>query len=162
REISVREVKIAGKPTRLISVKETPEDDNKPQAKEQNGRRPAVTNAVLLLSAIDANTVLVSVLSKADQAEALVRRYANPPARSLAINALLGQTAALLPKQPQVAVYLSFPISAAAFGLGAAALADSPSVGFALSTFRPGVEAQFVIPYGTIEKVFEAARHREE
>jgi hypothetical protein len=39
---------------------------------------------------------------------------------------------------------------------------ESPPLGFALSTFPGGVEAQFVIPYGALQAVFEGIRSADE
>jgi hypothetical protein len=38
---------------------------------------------------------------------------------------------------------------------------DVPPLGFALATFRQGVEAQFVIPFQTLEAVTQAMRKAE-
>ena len=70
-----------------------------------------------------------------------------------AIPALQKMTA-LLPAKPQLAVYLNMPAIGRLAGVPVNA-PECPPVGFALHALPAGIEAQFVIPFETIETVFK-------
>jgi hypothetical protein len=155
----VEQARVAGKPSRLITA----------AGEEKDGPRDKKEDAVadlqaLLLTELDAKTVLACLLPGADAAEATVTKFASRPAKSLGGNAALKKTAALLPERPQVALY--FDAGSAAllgfFGVSPAGGSDVPPLGFTLAAFQQGIEAQFVIPYETLQAVVEGARKREE
>jgi hypothetical protein len=132
-ELQFRQEQIAGKSAHLIVLR---------------------NQSALLLTPIDPQTVLACALSSADRAEQAVKQLAGTPAQALGTNALLHKTSALLPAQRQALAYLSIqPLWLLAFS--PAGIREGPPLGFALSTFPAGVEAQFVIPFGTLEAVFE-------
>jgi hypothetical protein len=149
---------IAGKPSRLISV--VNEQENKApekDAKSSNAPYPGV----ILLTELDSKTVLACVLPSADAAEAIVKKFA-APAKSLATNAPLKMTSALLPQRPQVTAYVDLGSFALLGFMSAFGTPEVPPLGFALATFPQGIEAQFVVPYDMLKAVADAVRKNQE
>jgi hypothetical protein len=136
--------KVADRPSWVIRYVEKKADpkDGKPPAAEARG--------VLVLTELDARTVLAAALPNADQAEVFVKKVAAGD-RPLTKNSGLQKTAALLPDKVQLAAYLNVA------GLGLIPVkGECPPIGFALHTLPAGIEAQFVIPFETIQALFKA------
>jgi hypothetical protein len=158
-KLKFQEKEIAGKPAWLITVTKK----SQPKERDSNKQRSAEENHhVVLLTTLNPKTVLVASLEMASEAESAVKKFAKPPKRSLANNPGLKKTTALLPEERQVAVFLNvrplLGMAGAFLGYADLHLTDCPPLAFALSTFSPGVEAQFVVPIGALQAVFEAAR----
>jgi hypothetical protein len=154
--VQVPQRQVDGKPTWLIPFGEGKkgQKDGKPGQATQ-GTSPEGPR-VAFLTHLDTQTVLACV-ADTDQVESVVRRFAKPPGRSLGANAPLQKTAALLPGKLQVAVYLDIQ-TLGLLGITNPGAPECPPLGFALGAFPGGVEAQFVIPYGALQAVFEAAK----
>jgi hypothetical protein len=149
-------VKLAGKPSRLIRAQSKTEP--KSDTKESRARTLAV-----LLTEMDSKTVLVAVLKDAAQAEATVKKIVDASARPLARNQELQKTVALLPGKLQLAAYFNIDRWLIGFA-GLEGTAECPPLGFALRTVPAAIEAQFVIPFESIQavsKTWNAQRKRE-
>jgi hypothetical protein len=146
-EVTFEQKKVADRPSWVIRhvEKKEPKDGKQPD----NG-------GVLVLTELDAKTVLVAALSDANQAEAFVKKMAGGADRPLAKNPGLQKTAALLPDKAQLAAYLNVTGLGFLFGFHRLGEVECPPVGFALRTLPAGIEAQFVIPFETIQAVFKA------
>ncbi len=151
-EIEVNQKQIAGKPAKLIQFP--------PHKSAQNNDAsdgPFGVGAFLLVQ-MDSRTVLACVAFKQDELETVVRKLLKPPADPLSKNESLQKTAALLPKKLQVVVYL--PLDAFGELLGLPKLSNGtrkvPPLAFAIHAMSNAVEAEFLIPFGTLEAVFEA------
>src|SRR5262249_52304006 len=101
-------------------------------------------------------------LSDAGQAAATVQKLSRAPGKSLSSNAGLKTTTALLPPQSQAVLYLNVQALGLVGLFRLAEAAESPPLGFALSTIPGGVETQFVIPFGTLQAVFESIKSEPE
>jgi hypothetical protein len=157
-EMQVEPKEIAGRSPHLITFKETGadhENDNKKDLSSQNNW------PLLLLCEVDARTVLICSFDEVGQADTFVRSFANRPEKSLGSSAALTKTAALLPERRQVELFVNIGPALLLFGLfGPASTGDleAPPLGFALSTFRDGVEAGFVVPFETLQALFESVK----
>jgi hypothetical protein len=158
-EIEFREQSIAGKPSQVITVRDAKGGPKEGERTKEGagGEKPFV----LLLSEMDARTVLICSLASADQAEAAVKRFSRQPGQALGSDKALKATTVLLPPRRQVAAYLNIQ-TLGLLGVTSPGQAESPPLGFALSTFPGGVEAQFVIPFGALQAVFEGIRSADE
>jgi len=107
------------------------------------------TEETLLLSEIDPGTVLAAHMAKADQAESMVKMFSQAPKTALSANPGLKDTAALLPKELQVSVYINMSAVMNA-------KRETPPLAFALRTLPAGAEAQFVVPFGALQAMFDA------
>jgi hypothetical protein len=107
---------------------------------------------VVVLTELDKQTVLVSAPEKADP-EGVVKRFAEVPKQPLAKNAGIQKAAATLPEKLQLAVYLNVQPIVTFFGL---TLDDPAPVAFALRGLPAGLEAQFVVPFETLQAVVRA------
>src|SRR5262249_19859495 len=111
-ELQFQRRQVAGKPSRLITVR----DDRAGQPDKEQAKGDAWEEPwVLLVSELDAQTVLACLLPKAEQAEAAVKRFGKQPAQALGSDGPLQKTALLLPPRRQVEAYLNSQIL---FGLG--------------------------------------------
>lgn len=150
-EVNYQEKEIAGKPSRLITVRNGEQGTGKD--------RPQV----YLLSALDGQTVLGCMLADREKAEWTVKKYSRPEDRSLATNASLLKTRKLLPDKLQVELLLDLQ----AFGI----LGQSESakkqvsqvapLGFAMRALPATLEAQFVIPFDALKAVVDASKAKE-
>jgi hypothetical protein len=157
-ELEFRQQSVAGKPSQLITVRDAKGGRKEGErTKETAEEKPLV----LLLSELDARTVLVCSLASADQAESAVKRFARQPGQALSSDKALQTTTMLMPPRHQVAAYLNIQ-TLGLLGVSTPSKTESPPLGFALSTFPGGVEAQFVIPYGALQAVFEGIRSADE
>jgi hypothetical protein len=142
-------LRVADKPSVLITITE-----NKKAAKsdKESGSRAA---DILIMTAIDPQTLLVGTLKNADQAERFVKEHLTKPARSLDANGELKKTFALLSKQAQLAAFINLkPIFE---GEG---LRDCLPLGFSLSMLPGSMEAQFVLPFETLQALVAAENAR--
>jgi hypothetical protein len=149
-EVTFEQVKLAGRPSwliRYVQKKKEPKD-GKPGSPEWRG--------VLVLTELNAQTVFAAVLRDADRAEAFVKKVGDGSTQPLAKNPGLQKTAALLPEKVNLAAYLNIQPLASLFGFMNTAEAECPPVAFALSVFPAGIEAQFVIPFDTLQAVAKA------
>jgi hypothetical protein len=159
-DLTFREGRIAGKPSRLILFTEG-EGDSKAGGSDQGPKTSPHQDGrhLLFFAQMDAQTVLAGLVRGDDQAEALVRTLAERPGRPLGTNPHLRKTAALLPEHLQVAAYLDLRAYGRSAGVPPAAdLPACPPLGFALQALPAGIEAQFVIPFGTLDAVFRASK----
>ena len=153
-EVNYQEKEIAGKPSRLITVRD---------GKSGNGKEGKDQPQVFLLTALDGQTILGCMLSSPEKAEATVTKYVKQADRSLADNAALEKTRKLLPDKLQVEVLLDLQ----AFGI----LGQSESakkqvsqvapLGFAMRALPATLEAQFVIPFDALKAVVDASKAKE-
>jgi N-acetylglutamate synthase-like GNAT family acetyltransferase len=154
-EIQYQEKEIAGKPSRLITVRsDEPGKDQKGKAGPQ----------AYLLSALDGQTVLACMLPKTAQAEQAVVKFTKQADRSLGTNATLQKTRRLLPDALQVEVFLDLQ----AFGILGRSVSQETAVsrvaplGFAMRTLPAGLESQFVIPFDALKSVVDASKAKQE
>ena len=145
-EVKTEQKRIADKQSWLITVR-TPNAEKKGDSKETTG----YTEQTILLTEIDAQTVLGAVLAHGAGAESLVKSYSQKQAQPLSANRGVMSTAALLPKDLQVAVYVNM----------AAVMTskkDTPPLAFAMRTLPAGAEAQFLVPFEALQAMFDASR----
>jgi hypothetical protein len=153
-EVTFQQKELAGRPSWLIrwAGKGEPKD-GKPSSPE----KPA--ELVLVLTELNAQTVFASVLWDADRAEAVVKKLAAGSGQPLTKNPGLQKSAALLPEKLQLAVHVNVqPLGR----LAGFTVTDCPPVGFALHALPAGIEAQFVLPFETLQAVFKAVNAKKE
>jgi hypothetical protein len=146
-EVTFEEKSLAGRPSWVIRhvEKNEPKDGKTP---------PFQWPPALVLSELDAQTVLLSTPENADRAEAIVKKFAEVPKRPLTKNAELQKTAATLPDKLQLAVYVNVRPVVTLFGFSD--VADCPPVAFAVRALPASLEAQFVVPVETLQAVVKA------
>jgi len=150
-EVNYQEKEIAGKPSRLITVR---------SGEQGNGKdRPQI----FLLTALDAQTVLGCLLPDRKKAETTVTKFSKQVDRSLAANASLQKTRKLLPDKLQVELLLDLQ----AFGILGQSESDKTQVshvaplGFAMRALPAALEAQFVVPFDALKAVVDASKAKE-
>jgi len=145
-DIKHEEIKIGDRPAHLITFTD---------------KRDAGTgdHQLVLLTAIDKQTVLLSGLPDRSQAETVVNRYLKESDRSLGTNAIMRETRALLPEQVQAAAFLNLEGTGLLHMLGGSERGHKmPPLGFSLRTFPSGLETQTVLPFDTLRALVDAAR----
>ena len=75
--------------------------------------------------------------------------FSQKSAERLSANRGVKHTTSLLPKQPQVVVYISMATVIKVKN-------DTPPLAFALRTLPAGVEAQFVVPFDSLQAMFDS------
>ncbi|MBO0700892.1 MAG: hypothetical protein J2P46_21030, partial [Zavarzinella sp.] len=150
-EVKFEQKTLAGRPSWVIGY--VPKSEPKDGIALAGGIAPATDRAgVVVLTELDRQTVLVSTPEKADP-EVVVKRFADIPKQPLAKNAALQKAAATLPEKLQLAAYLNVQLIVPFFGL---ALDEPAPVAFALRALPAGLEAQFVVPFETLQAVVKA------
>jgi hypothetical protein len=153
-EIEVGQKQIAGKPAKLIQFPQQKKAQN-----SDDSDSPFGVGSFLLVQ-MDLRTVLACAAIKPDELEQVVRKLAKAPADPLSKNQSLQKTTALLPRKLQVAVYL--PLDAFGELLGLPKLSNGtrkvPPVALAVHAISNAVEAEFLIPFGTLKAVSEAEK----
>src|ERR1019366_4155927 len=104
---------------------------------------------------MDPQTLLIGTLKKADQAESFVKEHLTKPAKSLEANGELKKTFTLLPKQTQLAAFLNLKPLFQGEGLR-----DCPPLGFSLGMLPGSMEAEFVLPFETLQTLVAAENAR--
>ena len=128
-EVKNEQKRIADKPSCLITIR-TPNGERKGGSKEKID----YSEQTLLLTEIDSRTVMGADLSNGAHAETLVKMFSQKPAEGLSANRGVKHTTSLLPKQPQVVVYISMATVMKVKN-------DTPPLAFALHTLPAGVES---------------------
>jgi hypothetical protein len=147
-EVNYQEKEIAGKPSRLITVRRGEQGSGKD--------RPQV----FLLTALDGQTVLGCLLPDREKAEATVTKFSKQGDRSLAANASLQKTRKLLPDKLQVELLLDLQT----FGIlgqsdsGKTQVSHVAPLGFAMRALPAALEAQFVVPFDALKAVVDASK----
>ena len=141
---------LAAKQSVVITITEKKKDA---KSDKELDSRPA---NILSMTVLDAQTVLVGTLKKADQAEKFVKDNSTKPAKSLEGNTELKKTFALLPKQTQLAAFINLKN----IFEGEILRVDCPPLGFGLSMLPGSIEAQFVLPFETLQALVAAENAR--
>ena len=124
-------------------------------AKNKEGKESDPRHDIMIMAILDPQTVLVGSLKKADQAEAFVKQNLTKPARSLEANGELKKTFTLLPKQTHLAAFINLKTILEGEGMK-----DCPPLGFSLSMLPGSIEAQFVVPFETLQALVAAENAR--
>jgi hypothetical protein len=140
-EVHVEEMRLGDKMAHLVRLK----DENAKSA--PHGR--------MLLTALDTQTLLVGFLPDDTDTHEFVKRFAGQRGQTLASNEHLRKTMALLPERQQVALYLNMQ-ALTLLGFTPFRLAECPPLALAFGALPDGIEAQFVIPFDTLQAVFQA------
>jgi hypothetical protein len=149
-EVNYQEKEIAGKPSRLITVRSGEQGSGKD--------RPQV----FLLTALDGQTVLGCLLPDRAKAEATVTKFSKQGDRSLAANASLQKTRKLLPDKLQVELLLdlqTFDILGQSES-GKTQVSHIAPLGFAMRALPAALEAQFVVPFDALKAVVDASKSK--
>jgi hypothetical protein len=144
-------MRVADKQSVLITITE-----KKKAAKSDTEPDPRPAD-ILIMTVLDSQTLLVGTLKKADQAEKFVKEYSTKPAKSLEANEELKKTFTLLPKQTQLAAFINLKTI---FGGETPGLKDCPPLGFSVSMLPGSIEAQFVLPFETLQALVAAENAR--
>jgi hypothetical protein len=149
-DVKIEPLRVADKQSVLITITE-----KKKAAKSDKEPEPRPAD-ILIMTVLDPQTLLVGTLKKADQAESFVKANLAKPAKSLESNGELKKTFGLLPKQTQLAAFINLKN----LFEGEILRVDCPPLGFGLSMLPDSVEAQFVLPFETLQALVDADNAR--
>ena len=145
-DVKIEPMRVADKQSVLITITEKKKDAKEPAPRPDD---------MVIMTILDTQTVLVGTLKKADQAETFVKANLTKPAKSLEANGELKKTFTLLPKQTQLAAFINLKTI-----LEGESLKDCPPLGFSLSMLPGSIEAQFVLPFETLQALVAAENAR--
>jgi hypothetical protein len=148
-DVKIEPMRVADKQSVLITITEKKKDA---KSDKEPAPRPA---DILIMTVLDPQTLLVGTLKKADQAESFVKANLTKPAKSLEGNSELKKAFALLPKQTQLAAFIN--LNTILYGEG---MKDCPPLGFGLGMLPGSIEAQFVLPFETLQALVAAENAR--
>jgi hypothetical protein len=148
-DVKIEPMRVADKESVLITSTE-----KKKAAKPDKEPDPRPAD-ILIMTILDPQTLLVGTLKKADQAESFVKANLTKPAKSLEGNGELKKAFALLPKQTQLAAFINLKNLLEGEGLK-----DCPPLGFSVSMLPGSIEAQFVLPFETLQALVAAENAR--
>lgn len=148
-DVKIEPMRVADKQSVLITITERTKNA---KSDKEPAPRPA---DILIMTVLDPQTLLVGTLKKADQAESFVKANLTKPAKSLEANDELKKTFTLLPKQTQLAAFIN--LNTLFFG---ESLKDCSPLGFGLSMLPGSIEAQFVLPFETLQALVAAENAR--
>jgi hypothetical protein len=150
-DVKFEPMRVADKQSVLITITERKKDA---KSDKEPAPRPA---DILIMTVLDPQTLLVGTLKKADQAESFVKANLTKPAKSLEANDELKKTFSMLPKQTQLAAFINLKTI---FGGETPGLKDCPPLGFSVSMLPGSIEAQFVLPFETLQALVAAENAR--